>query len=75
MLDESSIKALIYHRFPKLPTERTCMTEYRMRQAAREAYEARIRRELQSEADISPELAQAIEDLRKKIPAESLEGS
>jgi len=75
MLDESIIKALIYRRFPKLPTERTCMTEFRMRQAAREAYEARIRRELQSEADISPELAQAIADLRKEIPSESIEGS
>ena len=77
MSDEELIWKLIYRRFPKLPTERTCMTEYRMRQAARQAYEARIRRELQPEANISAELAQAIEEVRKEVPAthpESLGG-
>lgn len=69
MLEDELVRALVYRRFPKLSTERTCMTEYRMRQAARQAYEARIRRELQPEANISPELAQAIADIRKEVSA------
>ena len=75
MSDEALIWQLIYRRFPKLPTERTCMTEYRMRQAARQAYEARIRRELQPEANISAKLAQAIAEVRKEVSAAHPEGT
>jgi hypothetical protein len=33
-------------KYPKLQTERTCMTEFRMRQAARKAYREKLMNEL-----------------------------
>ena len=36
------INTLVMARFPKLPTERGCITEKRMRDAAREAYRTRL---------------------------------
>jgi hypothetical protein len=36
------IHSLVMARFPKLPTERGCITEKRMRDAAREAYRTRL---------------------------------
>ena len=36
------IHTLVMARFPKLPTERGCITEKRMRDAAREAYRTRL---------------------------------
>lgn len=74
MLEDDEIRQLVYMRFPKLPTERTCMTEYRFRTAARQAYEARIRREIQRPQEISRDLDEAIKSLRKEVSAEGAEG-
>ena len=74
MLEDDEIRRLVYMRFPKLPTERTCMTEYRFRTAARQAYEARIRREIQRPAEISRKLDEAIKSLREEVSAEGAEG-
>lgn len=40
------IHARVMNKYPKLPTERTCMTEFRMRQAARAAYREKLINEL-----------------------------
>ena len=38
----AAVNVLVFQRFPKIPTERTCKTEYNMRNAAREAYRQRL---------------------------------
>ena len=40
------IHGKVMAKYPKLPTERTCMTEFRMRQAARDAYRQKLMDEL-----------------------------
>jgi hypothetical protein len=40
------IHGKVMAKYPKLPTERTCMTEFRMRQAARAAYREKLIDEL-----------------------------
>lgn len=40
------IHVKVMAKYPKLPTERTCMTEFRMRQAARHAYREKLVDEL-----------------------------
>ena len=42
----AEIHAKVMEKYPKLPTERTCMTEFRMRQAARKAYREKLINEL-----------------------------
>jgi len=33
---------IVMERFPKIPTERTCLTEFRMRKEVRESYKQRL---------------------------------
>ena len=43
------IHELVMQRFPKLQTERSCITEKRMREAAREAYRKRLTDDVKAE--------------------------
>ena len=41
-MDIEHINQLVRERFPRLPTEWSCITEARMRDAARESYRQRL---------------------------------
>jgi hypothetical protein len=58
----AAVNVLIYQRFPKIPTERTCLTEFNMRQAAREAYRQRLINDIKAKKIILEEVASASEE-------------
>ena len=51
------IHTLVMARFPKLPTERGCITEKRMRDAAREAYRTRLINDITAKKIVLEEMA------------------
>lgn len=51
------IHSLVMARFPKLPTERGCITEKRMRDAAREAYRTRLINDITAKKIVLEEMA------------------
>jgi len=51
------IHSLVMARFPKLPTERGCITEKRMRDAAREAYRTRLINDITAKKILLEEMA------------------
>lgn len=51
------INTLVMARFPKLPTERGCITEKRMRDAAREAYRTRLINDITAKKIVLEEMA------------------
>ena len=51
------IHTLVMARFPKLPTERGCITEKRMRDAAREAYRTRLINDITAKKIVLEEVA------------------
>ena len=53
------IHTLVMARFPKLPTERGCITEKRMRDAAREAYRTRLINDITAKKIVLEEVAPA----------------
>lgn len=53
------IHTLVMARFPKLPTERGCITEKRMRDAAREAYRTRLINDITAKKIVLEEVASA----------------
>ena len=53
------IHSLVMARFPKLPTERGCITEKRMRDAAREAYRTRLINDITAKKIVLEEVAPA----------------
>ena len=53
------INTLVMARFPKLPTERGCITEKRMRDAAREAYRTRLINDITAKKIVLEEVASA----------------
>ena len=53
------IHTLVMARFPKLPTERGCITEKRMRDAAREAYRTRLIHDITAKKIVLEEMASA----------------
>ena len=53
------IHTLVMARFPKLPTERGCITEKRMRDAAREAYRTRLINDITAKKIVLEEMAPA----------------
>ena len=55
------INTLVMARFPKLPTERGCITEKRMRDAAREAYRTRLINDITAKKIVLEEMASAPE--------------
>ena len=55
------INTLVMTRFPKLPTERGCITEKRMRDAAREAYRTRLINDITAKKIVLEEVASAPE--------------
>ena len=55
------IHSLVMARFPKLPTERGCITEKRMRDAAREAYRTRLINDITAKKIVLEEMAPAPE--------------
>ena len=55
------IHTLVMERFPKLPTERGCITEKRMRDAAREAYRTRLINDITAKKIVLEEMAPAPE--------------
>ena len=58
----AAINVIVYQRFPKIPTERTCLTEFNMRQAAREAYRQRLINDITAKKIILEEMASASEE-------------
>jgi hypothetical protein len=58
----AAINVIVYQRFPKIPTERTCLTEFNMRQAAREAYRQRLINDITAKKIILEEVASASEE-------------
>jgi len=53
------IHTLVMARFPKLHTERGCITEKRMRDAAREAYRTRLINDITAKKIVLEEMASA----------------
>ena len=53
------INTIVMARFPKLPTERGCITEKRMRDAAREAYRTRLINDITAKKIVLETLASA----------------
>lgn len=51
------IHSLVMARFPKLPTEPGCITEKRMRDAAREAYRTRLINDITAKKIVLEEMA------------------
>ena len=51
------IHTLVRARFPKLPTQRGCITEKRMRDAAREAYRTRLINDITAKKIVLEEMA------------------
>jgi hypothetical protein len=60
----AAVNVLVFQRFPKIPTERTCLTEFNMRQAAREAYRQRLINDIKAKKIILEEVAPASEEAR-----------
>jgi hypothetical protein len=58
----AAVNVLVFQRFPKIPTERTCLTEFNMRQAAREAYRQRLINDIKAKKIILEEVASASEE-------------
>jgi hypothetical protein len=58
----AAINVIVYQRFPKIPTERTCLTEFNMRQAAREAYRQRLINDIEAKKIILETVASASEE-------------
>ncbi len=56
------IHTLVMARFPKLPTERNCITEKRMRDAAREAYRTRLINDITAKKIVLAEMAPAAKE-------------
>ena len=57
----AEIHAKVMDKYPKLQTERTCMTEFRMRQAARKAYREKLMNELsRSQAEMEGMASKAV---------------
>ena len=56
------IHSLVMARFPKLPTERGCITEKRMRDAAREAYRTRLIHDITAKKIILAQMASAAKE-------------
>ena len=56
------IHSLVMARFPKLPTERGCITETRMRDAAREAYRTRLINDITAKKIVLEEMAPAAKE-------------
>ena len=56
------IHSLVMARFPKLPTERGCITEKRMRDAAREAYRTRLINDITAKKIVLEEMASAAKE-------------
>lgn len=60
----AAVNVLVYQRFPKVPTERTCLTEFNMRQAAREAYRQRLINDITAKKIILEEMAPTAQEAR-----------
>jgi hypothetical protein len=60
----AAVNVLVFQRFPKIPTERTCKTEYNMRNAAREAYRQRLINDITAKKIILETVAPASEEAR-----------
>lgn len=60
--DLAAVNVLVFQRFPKIPTERTCLTEFNMRQAAREAYRQRLINDIKAKKIILETVASASEE-------------
>jgi hypothetical protein len=58
----AAVNVLVFQRFPKIPTERTCKTEYNMRNAAREAYRQRLINDIEAKKIILEAVASASEE-------------
>ena len=56
------IHTLVMARFPKLPSERGCITEKRMRDAAREAYRTRLINDITAKKIVLEEMASAAKE-------------
>lgn len=56
------INTLVMARFPKLLTERGCITEKRMRDAAREAYRTRLINDITAKKIVLEEMAPAAKE-------------
>ena len=56
------IHTLVMARFPKLPTERGCITEKRMRDAAREAYRTRLINDITAKKIVLEKMASAAKE-------------
>jgi hypothetical protein len=51
MVTDQQIEVMVYQRFPKIESEFRCATERRERQAAREAYRAKLKAGVETPAD------------------------
>jgi hypothetical protein len=60
----AAVNVLVFQRFPKIPTERTCKTEYNMRNAAREAYRQRLINDIEAKKIILETVAPIAEEAR-----------
>jgi hypothetical protein len=60
----AAVNVLVFQRFPKIPTERTCKTEYNMRNAAREAYRQRLINDITAKKIILETVAPTAEEAR-----------
>jgi hypothetical protein len=60
----AAVNVLVFQRFPKIPTERTCKTEYNMRNAAREAYRQRLINDIEAKKIILETVAPAAQEAR-----------
>jgi hypothetical protein len=58
----AAVNVLVFQRFPKIPTERKCKTEFNMRQAAREAYRQRLINDIEAKKIILETVAPASEE-------------
>jgi hypothetical protein len=60
----AAVNVLVFQRFPKIPTERTCKTEYNMRNAAREAYRQRLINDIEAKKIILETVASTAQEAR-----------
>jgi hypothetical protein len=60
----AAVNLLVFQRFPKIPTERTCKTEYNMRNAAREAYRQRLINDITAKKIILETVAPTAQEAR-----------
>jgi hypothetical protein len=60
----AAVNVLVFQRFPKIPTERKCKTEFNMRQAAREAYRQRLINDITAKKIILETVAPTAEEAR-----------